>query len=106
MGLSYRQLRSLRSLASGYDCIALRAGNAADGGYVAPPGRYGRGEAVLPPAALADARLQAVTIVSRFAQVTPLCGYCSTLRALWEGRGCLTASCAHCVRLQAVTTAS
>ena len=24
-GLSYRQLRSLRSLAGGYDCIALRA---------------------------------------------------------------------------------
>ena len=25
VGVSYRQLRSLRSLASGYDCIALRA---------------------------------------------------------------------------------
>ncbi len=35
-GLSYRQLHSLRSFASGYDCIALRAGNAACGGYVAP----------------------------------------------------------------------
>ena len=31
-GLAYRQLRSLRSLAGGYDCIALRAGNAACGG--------------------------------------------------------------------------
>ena len=30
-GTSYRQLRSLRSLASGYDCIALRAGDAAYG---------------------------------------------------------------------------
>ena len=34
--LAYRQLRSLRSLAGGYDCIALRAGNAAcDGDGVA-----------------------------------------------------------------------
>ena len=28
-GMSYRQLRSLRSLASGYDYVALRAGDAA-----------------------------------------------------------------------------
>ena len=34
-GLSYRQLRSLRSLTGGYDYIALRAGNAVFGGYVA-----------------------------------------------------------------------
>ena len=42
-GLSYRQLHSLRSFASGYDCIALRAGNAACGSSVAPFGRYGGG---------------------------------------------------------------
>ena len=33
-GVSFRQLRSLRSLASGYDCIALRADDAACGGKV------------------------------------------------------------------------
>ncbi|MCR5382285.1 MAG: hypothetical protein K6G44_14970 [Lentisphaeria bacterium] len=32
-GLAYRQLRLLRSLASGYDCVALRADDAAEGGY-------------------------------------------------------------------------
>ena len=36
---SYRQLRSLRSLASGYGYVALRADDAACGGYVAPSGR-------------------------------------------------------------------
>ena len=50
-GTSYRQLRSLRSLASGYDYVALRADDAACGGYVAPSGRHG-GSGVLPPAAL------------------------------------------------------
>ena len=42
-GASYRQLRSLRSLASGYDCIALRAENAAFGGYVARSAPYTKG---------------------------------------------------------------
>ena len=41
-GTSYRQLRSLRSLASGYDYVALRADDAACGGYVAPYGRCRR----------------------------------------------------------------
>ena len=36
---SYRQLRSLRSLASGYGYVALRADDAACGGFVAPSGR-------------------------------------------------------------------
>jgi len=36
---------------------------------VAPSGRYGRGEAVYPPAALADTRLQAVTIVSPYGRM-------------------------------------
>ena len=38
-GTSYRQLRSLRSLASGYGYVALRADDAACGGFVAPGGR-------------------------------------------------------------------
>ena len=42
---SYRQLRSLRSLASGYGYVALRADDAACGGFVAPSGR------MTPPAA-------------------------------------------------------
>ncbi len=37
---SYRQLRSLRSLASGYGYVALRADDAACGGFVASEGRY------------------------------------------------------------------
>ena len=38
---AYRQLRSLRSLASGYGYVALRADDAATGGFVAPSGRHG-----------------------------------------------------------------
>ena len=38
---SYRQLRSLRSLASGYGYVALQAEDAACGGFVAPSGRHG-----------------------------------------------------------------
>jgi hypothetical protein len=69
-------------------------------------GAMGGGGAVLPPAALADARLQAVTIVSPFGREMP------PAAALWRPSGamvvvgCLTASCAHCVRLQAVTIVS
>ncbi len=43
--------------------------------------RYRRGEAVLPPAALADTRLQAVTIVSHFVRKCRLWRLCGALRA-------------------------
>ena len=46
-GVSYRQLRSLRSLAGGYDYVALRAEDAACGGKAPSNGEKGLSKAAI-----------------------------------------------------------